>query len=57
MEKLSRIASAVSSWWKNFTMNDDERYLSEAVDHVDFENRMRVVLDRTRYNFNFDLKG
>ena len=56
MEKLSRIASAVSSWWKNFTMNDDERYLSEAVDHVDFENRMRYVLDRTRH-WNFNLKG
>ena len=57
METLSRIASIVSSWWKNFTMNDDERYLSQAVDHVDFENRMRVVLDRTRYSFNFNPRG
>lgn len=52
METFTKIRSAVSSWWKNFTMNDDERFLSKAVDHVDFENRMRVVLNQHRNNFN-----
>jgi hypothetical protein len=52
MEILTKIGSAVSSWWKNFTMDDDARFLSKAVDHVDFENRMKVILNQNRNNFN-----
>lgn len=52
MEILKKVVAAVSAWWKNFTMSDDERFLSQAVDHVDFENRMRAVLDSSRNSFN-----
>ena len=52
MEILTKIGAAVSSWWKNFTIDDDERFLGKAVDHVDFEHRMKIVLNQNRNNFN-----
>lgn len=52
METLTKIRYAVSSWWKNFTMNDTDRFLSQSADHADFEKRMRAVLNQNRNNFN-----
>lgn len=33
----------IISWWNNFMMSDEERYLNQAVDQIDLENRLRNV--------------
>ena len=33
----------VKRWWKTFRMDPNTRYLSEAVDHVDLEQRLKKL--------------
>jgi hypothetical protein len=35
--------TAIKSWWKTVNMSASEKYLSEATDHVDLENRMKQL--------------
>lgn len=34
---------AIKNWWKGFFMTSEEQYLSEAVDIIDLENRLRSM--------------
>ena len=47
------IKKAIAAWWKNFTMSNDERYLSASVDAADFERRLKNLIN---YN-NSNLRG
>jgi hypothetical protein len=33
----------IRQWWHRYCMSSEERYLSEAVDVVDFECRLKLV--------------
>ena len=35
--------NALKKWWKGFCMSSEERYLNEAVDVTDLENRLRSM--------------
>jgi hypothetical protein len=37
-------------WWENFTMSDDERYLSNSRDAADFERRLYTLIHRKNTN-------
>ena len=37
---------AIKSWWEKVRMPYELRYLSEATDHVDLENRMKQLKDK-----------
>ena len=50
---MIRIKEMFLSWWTKFTMSDDERYLSEAVDAADFERRLKNLINHNHSN----LKG
>jgi len=34
---------AIVKWWKTPSMSPEEKYLSQATDHVDLENRMKQL--------------
>ena len=38
-------------WWKSFTMSEEERYLSKSMDHIDLENRLRILQNNTKDSF------
>jgi murein L,D-transpeptidase YafK len=50
---MTKIKEMFLSWWNNFTMSDDERYLSQSVDAADFERRLKNLINNNHSN----LKG
>ncbi len=46
MAITSSIKAVLISWYENLTMSDDERYLSQAVDHADLERRLKNLLNK-----------
>jgi len=39
---------AIKTWWASWTLSAEERYLANAVDHMDLERRLRH-LEHTSY--------
>lgn len=37
------VISKIKTWWKNYNMTPDEKYLSSATDMVDLEQRMKKL--------------
>jgi len=46
MKIVKKLGKSIKKWWKEFTMDADEIYISKATDIVDLENRLRTVSRR-----------
>lgn len=44
------IINAIKKWWREFNMSADELYLSQSVNIVDLENRIREVIAPSQNN-------
>jgi len=40
---IEKIIRGIKAWWANFTMSQDERWLSQSADVVELENRLRQI--------------
>jgi hypothetical protein len=47
-ELISNITATLATWWKDFNMTPEERWLSQSVDVGELENRLR----RLSYHHN-----
>ena len=47
---MTKIKEMFLAWWRNFTMSNEERYLSESVDTADLERRLRELIHYNRAN-------
>jgi hypothetical protein len=54
---LAEILLVIKQWWKGFTMSNEERYLSQSIDHGDLENRIRRLEYQRHQNTLFSLNN
>ena len=43
MKMVVKIGKNIKNWWKEFTMDADQAYISKATDIVDLERRLNIV--------------
>lgn len=52
-EIVTIITAAVSTWWNNFNMTPEERWLSQSADVGELENRLRILENSNQSFSNF----